>query len=111
MNFGGKAIVDVEFYRSWGVYYVKYNFTTADGQKISASQKCGNDTLRTNYSLAFYNPQNPNEYELTSDLYIYSPRWRIIFFFLLYLPTMIFVLFNALSMFVKIFYLVKDMLK
>lgn len=93
----GRAVpLTARHYRSDGVNYVHYSFTTTTGQKIERDEKCGADFEKYTHATAIYNPADPAEHELSFDFDGYSPRWRIFFFFLIYLPAMVFVMYKAI---------------
>jgi len=93
----------VEYYDAYGSHCVRYTFTTGDGQVIEGGTKCGSDCSEYSTALAVYNPVKTEEYELSIDFYRYNPRWRKIFFFLIYLPIMSFVNYGAVR-FIFMFY-------
>ena len=97
LTIGQKTHIIAKSYTSWGVDYVNYYFITTEGQKIEGNRKCGNDFNRYIGASAIYNPTNPNEYDLMFDFDNYSPSWRIIFFFFIYLPILIFGTFRFLN--------------
>jgi hypothetical protein len=80
--------------KSRDVYYVNYSFITEQGNKIEGSRKSGNDVDKYINAYAIYNPNDAADYKLSFDYESYSPKGRIIFFFFLYFPAMIFVAFG-----------------
>jgi hypothetical protein len=94
---GQKVNIVSRHYASGGVDYVNYYFITAQGQRIEDSRKCGNTFHEYIDATAIYNPENPEDYDLSVDFDRYYPTWRIIFFFLIYLPVMVFVLYGFIN--------------
>jgi hypothetical protein len=82
------AKITATHFVSWGVDYVNYYFFTAKGQRIEDTQKCGYEFMKYPNSLVIYNPTDSNEYEFLFDFKNYSPKKRIIFYFIMYLPIM-----------------------
>ncbi len=103
LNFGQKTTVLAKPYTSWGVDYAHYYFVTSQGQKIEGHEKCGNDFSKYANATVIYNPANPTEFDLSFNFNSYYPTWRIIFFFLIYLPAMVLVMYNFINFGVTIF--------
>ena len=91
-------------YKAMGTNCVSYYFTTKDGQKIVGSEKCGNEYLKYLASTAIYNPNDPHEYELSVHFDNYYPVWRIVFFFFIYLPVMVFVTYGFVKMAIAVYF-------
>ncbi len=77
-------------YSSWGVTHSHYYFITKGGQKIEGDAKYPS-------VIATYDPADPTKYELSFNSHSYSPKRRIFFFFFLYLPGMIWVLYGGIQ--------------
>lgn len=84
-------------YTAMSVNYVHYFFITNKGLKIEKNRKCGNECNKYVNETVIYNPSNPYEFELSNDFDNYDYSWRIIFFFCIYLPIMIFILFGIIQ--------------
>lgn len=107
---GQKAKIIARPYTSWGVDYANYYFITAQGQKNEGNEKCGHDFNKYVNATAIYNPINPIEYDLSFNFDSYYPTWRIIFFFFIYLPTMIFVTYRFIKFGLTIYLKLKNQL-
>ena len=81
-----------------------YYFIAENGEKIEDNKKCHNNCDKYTHSKVIYNPQNPLEYDFLFDYNDYSPIFSFIFSFCLYLPVMVFILFQLVKI-IAIFYL------
>ena len=102
LRIGQKVNITAKPYSSWGVDYVNYYFITNQGQRIEDIRKCGTTFHEYINATAIYNPENPEEYDLSVDFDRYYPAWRVVFF-LIYLPVMIFVTYGFINAVVIIY--------
>lgn len=105
---GQKTQIIAKPYTSWGVEYANYYFITTQGQKMEGYEKCGHDFNKYENATAIYNPTNPAEYVLSFDFEHYNPTWRIIFFFFMYLPVMVFVTYGFINIGLTIYLKLKN---
>lgn len=63
-----------------GVLYAEFHFTTKDNKIIRKSEKCSDKKGFSKYINAkvIYNPENPDEYKLSSDYYNHSKTRNLI---------------------------------
>jgi len=91
VNNGIYKVVESKIYDGSGTRMIDYVFETDNGQKIRGSRKCGDECSGIGYSMVVYNSDHPEEYELLCDVMAYNPSWKVVFFFILYLPIIAFV--------------------
>jgi hypothetical protein len=107
---GLKSKIVPTFYSSWGNDYVDYYFITNNGQKITATERTSKGEANYNYLIAhaIYNPQNPNEYELSYNFNNYSDKWILILNLFIAIPVSVFLLNLILNLIWTVYLLIKD---
>ncbi len=106
-SIGQVVPITSQLYKAWDVDYANYYFITKQGKKIEGHEKCGKEYYKYVVAIAIYNPNNPTEYELSFNYGSYYPRWRIIFFFFIYLPAMVFVTYGFINFGITIYKAIK----
>lgn len=106
-SLGEVAPITSTISQSQNVNYVNYYFVTEQGEKIEGKRKCGDDVDKYFNTYAIYNPNDAKDYELSFDYESYHPNGRIIFFFFLYLPAMVFVVFGFTYIGIKLYFNVR----
>jgi hypothetical protein len=98
-SYGVKTQITAGHFVTMGTDYARFFFITKQGLRIDGSEKCGDSQGYEQYvnATVIYNPRNPQEYEFSSNFNRYSVSYRIMFFFFIYLPIMIFVAYNFLK--------------
>jgi len=82
--------------KDWSGEYARFKFTTAKGQQIEHSEKCGSKkTFDEQYAdlKVIYNAKNPTEFMNLYDFERYSWTYRAFFFFGVYLCFLTFFLY------------------
>lgn len=99
---GKLALVETRIYDGSGTKCIHLSFVTKNAQKIEADRKCGGDCENVGYKIVYYNPEQPEEYELLYDQMTYNHTWKIIFFFAIYFPMVAFATYRIILFIYKI---------
>jgi len=99
---GELAVVETRIYDGSGTKCIHLSFVTKNGQKIEADRKCGGECENVGYKIVYYNPEQPEEYELLYDQMVYNGTWKLIFFFMLYIPIVAFATYRIIFFLYKI---------
>ena len=102
-TYGVRVPIAVNFTSSWGVDYSHYYFITKTGYKIEKTEKCGKDFSRYLNAVSIYNPNDPNEFELSFMFDNYSEAWIRVFYGLICFPALCFISYNFIRFGVIIF--------